>query len=170
MHIIFLIYFAKLELGKIFLVETNTSDQEPTQYVVRVGGENVSVTKGEGESAKTYSYYEAVISVLTTEEEEEPTYILGDVYDDGTGTVDDIDIMLLDYYFAGMYDAIDTDFGTEHRFWEDPNDPRLLAADVYDDGTGTIDDIDIMLLDYYFAGMYDAIDTDFGPEHRFWEK
>ena len=107
MHIIFLIYFAKLELGKIFLAETDTSDQPldeqtPTEYVVRVGGENVSVTKGE----KTYSYYEAVISVLTTEDGSTTNTIevkWGDVT--GDDIVDSSDAIAALMNFAGYTES-----------------------------------------------------------------
>ncbi|MBQ3037808.1 MAG: hypothetical protein IJD30_01380 [Clostridia bacterium] len=73
-------------------METNTEDQAGTQYVVRVGGEDVSVTKGEGEDAKTYSYYETVITVTTTTAGTTVEYeeiIAGDI--DGFNGVDDTD-------------------------------------------------------------------------------
>ena len=118
------------------MVETNTSDQEPTQYVVRVGGENVSVTKGEGESAKTYSYYEAVISVLTTPESTTPTYTLGEL--DGETGVNISDAIELLKYCATLISFDDT---------------QLLAAEL--DGETGVNISDAIELLKYCATLID---------------
>lgn len=115
------------------LVDTNTSDQIPTEYVVRVGGENVSVTKGE----KTYSYYEAVISVLTTPESTTPTYTLGDV--DGEYGINATDATIVLKHVAGISTLIG-DF--------------LLAADV--DGEYGVNATDATLVLKHVAGIIDS--------------
>ena len=96
---------------------------------------------------------------------EEDEYTLGDVFVDEE--VNDVDIMLLQYYYAELFDDIDTVFGEGHKFWEDETDPRNKAADVFTDGE--INDVDIMLLQYYYAELFDDIDAVFGEGHKFWE-
>ena len=131
MHIIFLIYFAKLELGKIFLAETDTSDQPldeqtPTEYVVRVGGEDV--TNGDKK------YYEATISVLATPESTTPTYTLGDVNADGE--IDSSDALAVLLYFGK---------GTEFTDAKGNSVPTEAGNVNRDDGIDSSDALAILL-------------------------
>ena len=88
-----------------------TTWKESQTYYVRVGGGSaIDVAQITANTTK--------VNTNTRPEEvpDEPDYVKGDV--SGEGDVDDIDIMMLDYYYAEMFTQFDEDFGPEYRFWE----------------------------------------------------
>lgn len=77
------------------LVDTDTTDEDPTDYVVRVGG--TDITNG------TKAYYEVTISVLTTEENTGITVDLGDA--NQYGGVEILDVLAILDHLSGIEGA-----------------------------------------------------------------
>ena len=88
-----------------------TTWQASQTYYVRVGGgSTIDVAQITANTTKVNN------NTRPEEKPEEPEYMLGDVFTDEG--VDDLDALLINYYYLEMYDAIDEEFGPEYRFWE----------------------------------------------------